>query len=154
MKILMVCLGNICRSPMAEGIMRNKIEKHNLPWNVASAGTAAYHTGEPPDMRAQQELKKHNINIAHQRARKFTAHMFDEYDVIYTMDASNYRDVQRLANTENEKNKVHMIMNMVEPGLNKQVPDPYYDDALYKVVYAMLDAACESILEKYKAKAE
>jgi protein-tyrosine phosphatase len=139
---------------MAEGIMRRKIEQNKLPWNVASAGTSAYHAGEAPDRRAQQELKKYNINISHQRAKKFTAYMFAEYDVIFTMDAGNYTDVIQLAQTENEKNKVHMIMNELDPGKNKSVPDPYYDDDLYVVVYEMLDEACEAIVQKHTMKAK
>lgn len=154
MKILMVCLGNICRSPMAEGIMRNKIEQHKLQWHVSSAGTAAYHAGEEPDRRAQVELKKYKIDISQQRAKKFNAYMFDEYDVIYAMDSSNYTDILHLAETEDEKNKVSMIMNLVEPGRNTSVPDPYYDDALYATVYNMLDAACDKILKKYNLKTE
>ncbi|MFN0274104.1 MAG: low molecular weight protein-tyrosine-phosphatase [Chitinophagales bacterium] len=153
MKILMVCLGNICRSPMAEGIMRSKIEKHKLPWNVASAGTAAYHSGEPPDHRAQKELKKYYIDISQQRARKFSAYMFEEYDIIFTMDASNYTDVLHLAKTEEEKSKIHLIMNLVEPGRNKSVPDPYFDDDLYSTVFEMLNEACDAVVKKYTTEA-
>ncbi|MBC8045410.1 MAG: low molecular weight phosphotyrosine protein phosphatase [Fimbriimonadaceae bacterium] len=154
MKILMVCLGNICRSPMAEGIMQSKIEKNNLPWTVESAGTVAYHAGEQPDHRAQKELKKYGIDITHQRARKFSAYMFNEYDVIFTMDASNYIDVMNLAKNDAEKSKVHMIMNIIEPDKNRSVPDPYFDDELYTMVYEMLDKVCDAVIEKYKLKTE
>lgn len=152
MKILMVCLGNICRSPMAEGIMRRKILLQGLQWEVESAGTVAYHIQQPPDIRAQNELAKYKIDISGQRARKFSPYMFASYDLIFTMDAANYNDVLNSAATDEERNKVHMIMNMKDPGRNTAVPDPYYDDNLYTTVYEMLDAACDCIIAKYNGK--
>jgi len=151
MKILMVCLGNICRSPLAEGIMRHKINQHGLNWEVRSAGTGSWHIGEAPDPRSQRIAKKHGIDISQQRAQKFSPYHFAEFDRIYTMDSSNFTDVMAQTENETERNKVEMIMNMVEPGRNKNIPDPYYDDALYEVVFGMLDTACEAIIQKYMA---
>ena len=148
MKILMVCLGNICRSPLAEGILRHKIKEAELDWEVQSAGTGSWHIGEAPDPRSQKIAKINGIDISKQKAQKFTQKLFSEFDRIYTMDSSNYRDVVNMAINEEDKNKVELIMNLVEPGKNKAVPDPYYDDDLYASVYEMLDKACEEIMKE------
>ena len=148
MKILMVCLGNICRSPLAEGILRHKIKEAELDWEVQSAGTGSWHIGEAPDPRSQKIAKINGIDISKQKAQKFSQKHFAEFDRIYTMDSSNYRDVVNMAINEEDKNKVELIMNLVEPGKNKAVPDPYYDDDLYATVYEMLDKACEEIMKE------
>ena len=148
MKILMVCLGNICRSPLAEGILRHKIKEAGLDWEVQSAGTGSWHIGEAPDPRSQKIAKINGIDISKQKAQKFSQKHFSEFDRIYTMDSSNYRDVVNMAINEEDKNKVELIMNLVEPGKNKAVPDPYYDDDLYATVYEMLDKACEEIMKE------
>ena len=148
MKILMVCLGNICRSPLAEGILRHKIKEAELDWEVQSAGTGSWHIGEAPDPRSQKIAKINGIDISKQKAQKFSQKHFSEFDRIYTMDSSNYRDVVNMAINEEDKNKVELIMNLVEPGKNKAVPDPYYDDDLYATVYEMLDKACEEIMKE------
>ena len=152
MKILMVCLGNICRSPLAEGILRHKIKEAELDWEVQSAGTGSWHIGEAPDPRSQKIAKINGIDISKQKAQKFSQKHFSEFDRIYTMDSSNYRDVVNMAINEEDKNKVELIMNLVEPGKNKAVPDPYYDDDLYATVYEMLDKACEEIMKELKMK--
>lgn len=144
----MVCLGNICRSPLAEGILRHKIKEAELDWEVQSAGTGSWHIGEAPDPRSQKIAKINGIDISKQKAQKFTQKLFSEFDRIYTMDSSNYRDVVNMAINEEDKNKVELIMNLVEPGKNKAVPDPYYDDDLYATVYEMLDKACEEIMKE------
>jgi len=146
MKILMVCLGNICRSPLAEGILRHKILAAGLNWEVQSAGTGSWHIGEAPDPRSQKIAKLNGIDISKQKAQKFAQKHFSEFDRIYTMDSSNYRDVINMVIQEEDKKKVELIMNLVEPGQNKAVPDPYYDDELYSTVYEMLDKACEEII--------
>ena len=146
MKILMVCLGNICRSPLAEGILRHKIEQAGLDWHVESAGTGSWHVGEAPDPRSQKIAALNGIDISRQKAQKFIPEHFSKFDVIYTMDSSNYRDVVNQATNESDKNKVELIMNVVIPGKNQAVPDPYYDDELYEVVYEMLDMACEGVV--------
>ena len=148
MKILMVCLGNICRSPLAEGILRHKINLEGLDWEVQSAGTGSWYIGEAPDPRSQKIAKINGIDISKQKAQKFSQKHFSEFDRIYTMDSSNYRDVVNMAINEEDKNKVELIMNLVEPGKNKAVPDPYYDDDLYATVYEMLDKACEEIMKE------
>jgi protein-tyrosine phosphatase len=153
MKILMVCLGNICRSPIAEGIMKSKIERHGLKWKVDSAGTGAWHVGEMPDDRAVGIAKKYGIDITYQRARQFSAYDFEKFDRIYAMDAGNYQDVIRLALSDDEKEKVGMILNESFPGENRQVPDPYYNDDGFEEVFKMLEEACELIIKKYAVKA-
>ena len=148
MKIIMVCLGNICRSPLAEGILRHKIKEAGLDWEVESAGTGSWHIGEAPDPRSQKIAKINGIDISKQKAQKFIPDHFTKFDRIYVMDSSNYRDVVNMALNEDDKNKVELIMNLVEPGKNTAVPDPYYDDELYSVVFEMLDEACERIILK------
>ncbi|WP_320814443.1 low molecular weight protein-tyrosine-phosphatase [Flavobacterium sp.] len=147
-KILMVCLGNICRSPLAEGILRSKLSSN---FTVDSAGTGGWHTGELPDKRSIEIAKIKGIDITNQRGRKFTKNDFSEFDLIYAMDNSNLKDILQLAPDENAKKKVHLILNEIYPNENKDVPDPYYglNDGFEKV-YNMLDEACNSIAEKIK----
>ncbi|HMU69103.1 MAG TPA: low molecular weight protein-tyrosine-phosphatase [Chitinophagales bacterium] len=149
MKVLMVCLGNICRSPLAEGILRHKSQEKGLNWHIESAGTGAWHVGQAPDPRSQRVAKQHGIDISKQRAQQFSPYHIEMFDLIFAMDSSNYQDIIRHAKTDAEKNKIQLIMNMVEPGMNKAVPDPYYDDHLYATVYQMLDEACDNIISKY-----
>ena len=147
MKILMVCLGNICRSPLAEGIMKNKIEEHGLDWSVDSAGTGSWHVGERPDHRSVEVALKYGIDITNQRARQFRASDLQEFDIIFAMDSSNYRNILQKANSKEEEEKVRMIMNEVQPGYNQNVPDPYYDNDGFEQVFQMLNKACERIIE-------
>lgn len=153
MRFLMVCLGNICRSPLAHGILEHKLEKNNIEAQVDSAGTAAYHVGESPDVRSQDIALKHGIDISRQRARKFQAVDFERFDRIYVMDSENYSHVAALARSADDLGKVELIMNEVYPGENRKVPDPYYGgrDGFEKV-YAMLDLASQKIIEKYFPK--
>ncbi len=146
----MVCLGNICRSPLAEGILQHKINKKGVSVKVDSAGTAAYHVGEPPDCRSQEVARKNGIDLSNQRARKFSTADFDRFDKIYAMDRSNYRDLLGMARNQNDKEKVEMILNVVYPGENRQVPDPYYggNDG-FEQVFRMLDEACDIIVGDY-----
>jgi protein-tyrosine phosphatase len=146
MKILMVCLGNICRSPLAEGILKHKITQHNLDWEVDSAGTGAYHAGDLPDSRSIAVAQKYGIDITDQRARQIKLSDFKEFDRIFVMDASNYRNVLSLAKTEAQKAKVELIRNLVKPDWNEQVPDPYWGDDGFENVYQMLDEACEMLI--------
>ncbi len=153
MKVLMVCLGNICRSPLAEGILKAKIKEKGLNWMVDSAGTGSWHVGDLPDPRSVVTARKNNINITDQRARQFHASDLDEFDLILTMDKTNYRDVLRFATTEKQRSKVQLIMNFIYPGKNMDVPDPYWDDEGFDKVYQMLVEACESVVEHYSAVA-
>ncbi|MDG2419906.1 MAG: low molecular weight phosphotyrosine protein phosphatase [Saprospiraceae bacterium] len=145
----MVCLGNICRSPLAEGIMKKKIQEHQLNWKVDSAGTAAWHAGEKPDSRSIKVAQKNNIDILNQRGRQFQARDLDDFDLVLTMDATNYQNVRYLTTSSEQENKIHLIMNFVNPGLNQQVPDPYITDG-FESVFEMLELACNKIIEKYK----
>ncbi len=115
MKILMVCLGNICRSPLAEGILKHYIKREKLDWFVDSAGTGAWHIGNPPDPRSIEVAKKHGIDISDQRARKIRSSDFEEFDVIFAMDSSNYNDLQRYALDDEEKEKIKFILNETKP---------------------------------------
>lgn len=142
----MVCLGNICRSPLAEGILRSKLSNNFI---VDSAGTCGWHAGELPDKRSIEIAKKKGLDITNQRARKFTKNDFSEFDIIYAMDNSNLKDILQLAPNEDAKKKVHLILNEIYPNKNMDVPDPYYglNDGFEKV-YNMLDEACNSIAKK------
>lgn len=149
MKILMVCLGNICRSPLAEGILQKKAQDNTLPWHIDSAGTGAWHIGEKPDGRSIKKAHEYGINITNQRARQFKVKDFDNFDLIFVMDSSNYQNVCKLARHQVDKDKVKLIMNQVKPNYNQAVPDPYWDDNGFENVYQMLDAACEKIIENF-----
>ncbi|NOR86730.1 MAG: low molecular weight phosphotyrosine protein phosphatase [Bacteroidales bacterium] len=142
----MVCLGNICRSPMAEGIMQSKIEEYGLNAIVDSCGTANYHVGDSPDNRAQQTLLRHDTDISQLHGRQFSIEDFDNFDLIFTMDESNYQNILKLARNKEDQNKVEMIMNKAYPGENIPVPDPYYGGAQgFEDTFQMLDLACEKI---------
>jgi protein-tyrosine phosphatase len=149
MKILMVCLGNICRSPLAEGILKDKIKKVGLHWEVDSAGTSGWHSGERPDSRSIEVAAKYNIDITDQSSRKVRSVDYEIFDLIYAMDVQNYNDLISLA-TEQEKPKIKLILNEIDSAINKNVPDPYWDDNGFEKVFKMLDEACEVIVEKYK----
>ena len=143
-KILMVCLGNICRSPLAEGILKSKLDSNKF--FVDSAGTANYHTGELPDGRSIHIARLNNIDISNQRARQFTSLDFDDFDHIYVMDYSNYQNVIRLARKKEDIIKTKLILTELYPNENIDVPDPYYGgDNGFKNVFQMLDEACEII---------
>lgn len=148
MKILMVCLGNICRSPLAEGIMREKIKAHNLSWEVDSAGTSGWHEGNLPDNRSIAVAKNHGIDITNQRSRKLEKLDLDKYDLVVAMDSTNYSDIIRLADSETQKAKVRLILNYAYPNENRAVPDPYYEGRFEKV-YQMLEESCEKIVQAY-----
>ncbi|MCV6631327.1 MAG: low molecular weight phosphotyrosine protein phosphatase [Flavobacteriaceae bacterium] len=142
-KVLMVCLGNICRSPLAEGILQSKVNPALV--KVDSAGTSGYHHGELPDSRSIATGLSHNIDIRQQRSRKFSIRDFDTFDKIFVMDKSNYNNVIALARNDQDKNKVMLILNQSHPNKNLEVPDPYYDDNGFEAVYQMLDQACNQI---------
>lgn len=143
-KILMVCLGNICRSPLAEGILKSKLD--TTKFVVDSAGTANYHSGELPDRRSIHIAKMNDIDISDQRARQFTSMDFDDFDHIYVMDHSNYQNVVRLARKKEDIIKTKLILNELYPNENIDVPDPYYGgENGFKNVFKMLDEACEII---------
>lgn len=144
----MVCLGNICRSPLAEGILRSKLSEDFI---VDSAGTGGWHAGQQPDKRSISIAKNRGLDITHQRARQFKKSDFDFFDHIFVMDNSNYKDVLTLAPNEEAKSKVKLILNEIFPNENVDVPDPYYggQDG-FENVFDMLDQACEEIARKLK----
>ncbi len=142
----MVCLGNICRSPMAQGILEYKLAQKNKEAYVDSAGTSGWHEGERADSRAVQTMKKYGIDISKQRSRPFSRTDFDEFDLIFAMDASNYNDIISQARTEADKQKVQLILNLSYPEKNLSVPDPYYNDG-FDTVYNLLNEACEKLAD-------
>ena len=142
----MVCLGNICRSPLAEGILAHKTKQLDI--EVDSAGTGAYHVGELPDKRSIEIADNHNINLRNQRARQFSRADFDEFDIIYAMDTNNLAHLISLTETENERNKIRLILNEINPNTFKSVPDPYYGgENGFQNVYNMLNEACDKIIQ-------
>jgi protein-tyrosine phosphatase len=151
MKILMVCLGNICRSPLAEGILKHKALAAGLSWTVDSAGTNGYHVGESPHPLSQKVALLHGIDISHQRARRFTAEDFGEYDKIYALAEDVIRDMRHVTKKKFDGTRVNLLMNEKYPGENIDIPDPYYGHEMgYHQAYEMIDEACEAIIQKYK----
>ena len=149
MKILMVCLGNICRSPLAEGILKHKCGQLGLDWHIDSAGTGKWHIGSAPDKRSIQIAAKNNIDISGQRARSIHSSDYEQFDIIFAMDTNNYRDIMHWALDKQEEAKVKLILEEIYPGEKRSVPDPYFDDNGFQQVFDMLDKACDKIIEKY-----
>lgn len=149
MKILFVCLGNICRSPLAEGIMADKARKQHLNVEVDSCGFETFHRGDPADPRSVAVAAAHGIDLSNHVARMFTVRDFDHYDLIYVMDRSNYQDVMGVARDSQDEAKVDYILNLVTPGENRPVPDPWYGrkDG-FENVYHLLDEACEILAQQ------
>ena len=151
MKILMVCLGNICRSPMADGLMRKKVQDHNLDAYIDSAGTANYHVGGAPDARMTQTAKRKDIDISGLQARQFVVSDFDTFDLIYVMDQSNYNNVVRLARSESDRSKVQLILELIPNQTEIEVPDPYYGGQEgFEHVYDLLDKSTDIILNNLR----
>ena len=145
-KVLMVCLGNICRSPLAEGILKSKV---NHTVSIDSAGTGNYHVGEAPDPRSIQIAKKYGIDISQQRARQFIVTDFDRFDHIYVMDQSNFQNVVKLARIPEDIAKVKLILEEIQPNTKAEVPDPYFGGSNgFENVYRLLDEACAVIADK------
>ena len=139
-KILMVCLGNICRSPLAQGILEKKVFKSVI---IDSAGTAGYHVGKKPDQRSIDVGNKNGVDISNYKARQFSKEDFKNFDHIYVMDNSNYKDVIDQAESIEDQKKVNLILSY-----NQEVPDPYYfDQKEFEHCYRLLDNACEKIVK-------
>lgn len=146
-KVLMVCLGNICRSPLAEGILQSKLPSDKFM--VDSAGTGGWHAGELPDKRSIAIAKDRGLDITHQRARQFKVNDFTEFDHIFVMDTSNLKDVLKLAPNDKAKTKVSLMMDALHPGKSINVPDPYYGGPEgFDNVYDMLNEACQIVANK------
>lgn len=140
----MVCLGNICRSPLAHGILQSKLADDNF--YVDSAGTAAYHVGNPPDYRSIKVAKNHGIDISAQSARQFKVSDFDTFDFIYAMDASNYNNIINLARTDTDIEKVKLFLEKNSAVANKNVPDPYYGELSdFESIYTLIDTTCDQL---------
>lgn len=151
MNILMVCLGNICRSPLADGLLRKKVADLHLDVTVDSAGTADYHVGEAPDHRMRQTAKKFGYSIDDLKGRQFVVSDFDTFDKIYAMDKSNYANILKLARNEEDIQKVKLILNESHPGKDLEVPDPYYGgEQGFIEVYNLLNEATDVILASIK----
>jgi protein-tyrosine phosphatase len=146
MKILMVCLGNICRSPLADGLLRDKIAKRNLPHLVDSAGTSAHHVGNKPDARMIKTARQFGVDLSTLRARQFVVSDFDEFDLIYVMDKENLQNVSKLARNKQDLSKVSLILNLLDTR-DQEVPDPYYGgEAGFQQVYSLLDRATDQLI--------
>lgn len=155
MKVLMVCLGNICRSPMAQGILEHKISAENLDIQVDSTGTASYHVGEEPDSRSISKCAEYGIDISHYRGRQFTVKDFADFDRIFAMDTSNYNNILALAESEEQAKKVDLMLNLSQPNDKASVPDPYYGgDQGFEHVYQLLDEACDVLIDQLKSGKE
>ncbi len=146
----MVCLGNVCRSPLAEGILQDKALKAGLNWCVESAGTNSYHTGDPPHPLSQKVAKMNGIDISRQRARRFTAIDFEQYDKIYALAEDVLDEMKRIAKNKYDPSKVDLLMNELYPGQNRDVPDPWYGpEPGYHDVFKMISLACDRIISKH-----
>lgn len=151
MKILMVCLGNICRSPLAEGILQDKAWKAGLKWSIESAGTNGYHNGEAPHPLSQKVSRLNGIDISKQRSRKFVADDFDRFDKIYAMSDDVIDDMRRIARNKFDETKVDLLLNELFPGQNVDVPDPWYGpEPGFHEAFRMINDACEKIVERYR----
>lgn len=141
-------MGNICRSPLAEGILRHTINQRGLNWHTDSAGTANWHEGVPPHELSCKVAKQNGVDISDQRSRPLLVEDFDRFDYLFVMDRSNYSNVKQLAGAGFNPNQVRMIMNELHPGEDREVPDPWsYGIDAYHSVFAMLDQACEQLIE-------
>ena len=151
MNIMMVCLGNICRSPLAEGILKHKASQAGLDWNIESAGTNGYHNGEAPHQLSQKVAKLNGIDICDQRSRQFVKADMERYDKIYALADDVVDEIRRIAREKYDPAKVDLLMNEAYPGEDVSVPDPWYgSEPGYHEVYKMINEACDHIIEKYK----
>jgi protein-tyrosine phosphatase len=141
----MVCLGNICRSPLAEGIMRHLVKQNRLDWEVDSAGTGDWHVGEGPDRRSTHTAHRFGIDISGQVCRLFNVQDFDEFDLILVMDKSNLKNILAMARNAHDAAKVRLLLG------DKEVPDPYYDDTQFEPVFKMIEAGCKKIIEQLRS---
>lgn len=147
LKVLMVCLGNICRSPLAEGILKSKIDASKI--YVDSAGTGGWHVGELPDPRSVAIAAEHQLDLTDQRCRKFVIEDFDRFDWIFVMDQSNLKDVLSMSRDENDRNKVKLILDLLDPDGGNEVPDPYYGGSGgFESVFQLLNEACDELVKE------
>ncbi|MDI9358933.1 MAG: low molecular weight protein-tyrosine-phosphatase [Phycisphaerales bacterium] len=151
MKILVVCLGNICRSPLAKGLLLSKIKERKLDWVVDSAGTGSYHVGQPPHPKSQAVALEHGIDLSNDRAVQLDQWMLDQYDCIIAMDSYNYHDIIRLCQTDQQRNKVYRFLDFVAGAEDKNVPDPYgLGVQHFKNVFKIIDEGCTCLINFYQ----
>jgi protein-tyrosine phosphatase len=146
MKILMVCLGNICRSPLAHGILEHLVIQKGLNWEIDSAGTGNWHVGQQPDHRSIAVAEKYGIDISGQCCRQFEVSDFDRFDHIFVMDRNNLEDVRSLARTREDHEKVSLFMK------SEIVPDPYYLDDQFEPVFKMIEKRCFEIIHEFNSR--
>jgi protein-tyrosine phosphatase len=153
MKILAVCLGNICRSPLAEGLLKREAEKRGLNWEVASGGTASYHVGNPPDPRSIAIARENGIDISAQRSHQVTATDLTTYDLVLAMDRQNAEDLRDRAKTATDREKIHVFLEFagVAERFGTDVFDPYYDDGAYPGVYEAVEKAAQGVADRLEA---
>jgi len=152
MKILFVCLGNICRSPMAEGLFRDKFTKAGMAHKIQtdSVGFEPFHRGDHPDPRAIETCRWHGIDISKHVARLFEVNDFDDFDRIFVMDRGNYQSISHVARNEHDMAKVDFVLNLTNPGQDKAVPDPWYGNAKdFEFSYGLLDEATDKLMEEF-----
>jgi len=150
----MVCLGNICRSPLAEGILQHKAQQAGLSWTVDSAGTNGYHVGEAPHHLSQKVALLNGVDISSQRSRRFSGADFDQFDMIYAMAGDVVEEMKWLAKNRFQEAKVELLMNELHPGSDMDVPDPWYGtEPGYHEVYKMIEAACDRIIARHTSLA-
>ena len=150
MKILMVCLGNICRSPLAEGILKEKARQAGLQWYIDSAGTNGFHDGEPPHRLSQKVARLNGIDISGQISRRVRPEDFKNFDRIFAMAEDVVEEMKWIAGKAFEPHKVDLLMNLLYPGQNFDVPDPWYGtEQGYHQVYKLIDEACEVFVRQY-----
>lgn len=153
MKILTVCLGNICRSPLAEGLLRREIEARGLDWTVDSAGTGNWHAGDNPDPRSVAVAGTYGLDISDQRARQLSPDDLDQFDLVLAMDESNFVNIRKVATTDAQRSKIHQIMAYAFPDRPlENVPDPYWDDDGFERVYQMLRLAAAGVVDRALAE--
>lgn len=146
----MVCLGNICRSPIAEGVLRHKAAAAGLSWTISSAGTESYHIGEAPHQFSQKICLSKGIDISTQRARRFMPADLVSHDLIYAMADDVLHEIRRIGGPDGDYTCVSLFLEELEPGMNKSVPDPWYgDESVYPAVYDMIDACCDAIIKNH-----
>ena len=148
----MVCLGNICRSPLAEGVLRQKLNDRGITGiEVDSCGTSGWHNGEAPDVRTIENALTHNVDLRDIRSRRFELSDFNDFDIIYTMDESNHTNVVAMASSSEDASKVKMLLNEISPESNSPVPDPYFGSDGFENVYQLVNQACDKICDNLES---
>jgi protein-tyrosine phosphatase len=151
MKILIVFLGNICRSPIAEGVLKKMAQKHNLDWTIDSAGTNGYHIGEKPHPNSQKICLQHGIDLSAQRARKFSVKDFAYYDIVYALAMDVHEDIKKIGGQNAEMDKVKIFLSELHESSTESVPDPWYgDESAYFPVYQLIENTCARIIARYR----